>query len=136
RQDRHERDQDDSEMSYHHVIGATIAHRPAQSSALGSQGNRCSSVAAVGTIGCRREKRGVPVSAEIQVVSGEVTPLRSRTTGTSHPVTSRLVATRMARSGRASISSTRIEPLTNMSLTVSGSTTWKRLDRSSTLAIR
>src|SRR5262249_55032279 len=69
RQDRHERDQDDSEMSYHHVIGATIAHRPAQSSALGSQGNRCSSVAAVGTIGWRREKRGVPVSAEIQVVS-------------------------------------------------------------------
>src|SRR5437870_3708170 len=46
------------------------AARPArQSSTGGSHGKRCSSAAAGGTRGWRREKRAVPVTAEIHVVS-------------------------------------------------------------------
>ena len=41
---------------------------------------------------------------------------------------------RPPRSGRASISSTRRLPLANMSVTASGSTTWKRLEPSSAAA--
>ena len=74
--------------------------------------------------------------AEIYVTSRVTAPRRSSSIGTTQPATSRFFAARTARSGRASISSTRRLPLANMSPTARGSTTWKRLLRSSAVAIK
>ncbi len=51
------------------ITAHKIAHTSRQSSTGGSHGNRCSSAAAGATRGWRREKRAVPVTAEIHVVS-------------------------------------------------------------------
>ncbi len=51
------------------ITAHKIAHTSRQSSTGGSHGKRCSSAAAGATRGWRREKRAVPVTAEIHVVS-------------------------------------------------------------------